>query len=421
METGNMRHGSGGRGIGRRLRVGAAGTIVVGGAIFLGGAAGLVTAFANTGGVAVAQDCTTWSASARLDDNVTNRLVTVTSTIPTVPGYSQVISTDGSNGSTKGAVTIVDKTGSAPQSGSITEIIYNSDTVASGIEQQYTATLPAPTDCNASIVTHQSADSAVGTALSDTATVTGTAGSPAGTVIFTLFPPSNTSCSTATGAAKPVFTSAAINLTSTTPGISTAASGPYMSTAVGTYHWVAAYTPATSLYKSAVSGCTLEPVTVSQVSPTIATTASAGGVVPVSVSNSATVSGGLNPTGSVTFSLYSSSTDCTAGTNAVYTSPAEALASGKASSGSFSVTTAGTYQWVAKYSGDANNKAASSACGDEPVTTTTGGAGGVQAISTPSTGSTGSLTGITVGGFLLLGGLGVALMGAIIPRRRRTQ
>src|SRR5205807_4049964 len=33
-----------------------------------------------------------------------------------------------------------------------------------------------------------------------------------------------------------------------------------------------------------------------------------------------------------------------------------------------SPTAAGTYHWVATYSGDANNKAASSGCADEPVT-----------------------------------------------------
>jgi len=105
------------------------------------------------------------------------------------------------------------------------------------------------------------------------------------------------------------------------------------------------------------------------------------------------------------------------GTGALYTSPLETLKGGSATSGTFSITAAGTYQWVAKYSGDANNASVSSKCGDEPVTATSV-AGGVKAITTPSTGDTGALTGMTVGGFLLLGGLGAALAGAIVPRRR---
>jgi len=270
------------------------------------------------------------------------------------------------------------------------------------------------TKASAAIDTHQSAGGPVGTVLSDTATVTGSAGSPSGSVTFKLYLPSNPSCS-ASGTA-PITSTA--NLTSVTPGISNAASAPYTSAAVGQYHWVASYS-GDSTYKPAASGCADEPVTTTHADPSISTSASAGGDVPVSVSDSATVSGGTNPTGSVTYTLYPSLADCTAGTNAVTGSVSTVtLAGGKASSGAVTLTTVGTFQWVAAYSGDANNAATSSKCGDEPVTTTTGG---VLAITTPPTGSTSSLVGITLGGFMLLGGLGVALVGSMIPRRRRTQ
>ncbi len=417
MTRGDARHGSGrDSNIGRRLRVGALGTVAIGGAIVMGGAATLVTAFANTGGVAAAQDCTTWSASARLDDNVNNRLVTVTSTIPGVSGYSNVISTDGTHGSTKGPVTIVDESGPAPKSGSITETIYN-DTTNESVDQTYTATLPAPRNCTSAINTTPSAGGVVGTAIHDSATVTGTLGSPAGSVVFALFPPSNSTCSA--DGTPAVLTSSPIALTSTTPGTSTAASPAFTTTEVGTYHWVATY-GGSSTYKSAKSNCADEAAVISQGGPSINTTPSGGGQVPVDVHDVATVSGGVSPTGTVTFVLYPSVADCNAGTNAVAGSTnTVALASGQAASPSVHLTTAGTWAWLATYNGDANNAKAVSGCADEVITTTNGG-GGIQGITTPSTGGTGSLMGITIGGFLLLGGLGVALMGSILPRRRRS-
>lgn len=523
MSRGNVRHTAEGRErrLGNRLRTGAAGAIVVGGAIFMGGAAGLVTAFAHSGTVSVAQDCSTWSASVSLAQNVTaDRFVDVITTIPGTTGFVN------QHFNPTYGVIWGPKTGAAVQSGTVTlKIFTNNNGQPGSLEFSQSASLPIPTGCmssptlstdasaggavgtvihdtatlsganaptgdivftlypdlascnahtgalfthssplstsapfmanstdyttkgvgtfqwlasyagdahnhaassacgsepvsitkaSAAIVTHQSAGGPVGTVLSDTATVTGSAGSPSGSVTFKLYLPSNPTCS-ASGTA-PITSTA--NLTSVTPGVSKAASAPHTSAAVGQYHWVADYS-GDSTYKPAASGCADEPVTTAKAAPSIATTASAGGDVPVSVSNSATVSGGVNPTGSVTFTLYPSLADCTAGTNAVAGSTSTvALSGGKASSGAVTLTTAGTFQWQATYSGDANNVGIASKCGDEPVTTNTGG---VLAITTPPTGSTGSLVGVTLGGFMLLGGLGVALVGSMVPRRRRTQ
>ena len=72
---------------------------------------------------------------------------------------------------------------------------------------------------------------------------------------------------------------------------------------MGTYHWVATYngdannTPVSS-------ACGDEPVTITQATPTIATNPSAGGVVGTSIFDTATVSGGVTPTGTVTFNLF---------------------------------------------------------------------------------------------------------------------
>ena len=425
MIRGDTRHSSGRESnFGRRLRVGALGTIAIGGAIVMGGAASLVTALANTGSVTGSQSCTTWSASVTLDGNVTpDKNIDVVSTLKdasgTLVGPPSFADATYDTNSTGKSQTIWTASGAAPVSGTLSlEIDYSNDTSAEHLpsESGYSVTLAPPSDCTSAIKTTPSAGGVVGTAVHDSATVTGSLGSPSGTVIFKLFSPSNATCNSDGDAA--VFTSSPVSLTSVTPGTSTASSPDFTTTAIGTYHWVASYS-GDSTYNGATSQCADEAVTTTQGGPSIATVAGAGGQVPIDVSDSATVSGGVNPTGTVTFTLYPSMADCNAGTNAVGTASTVALSGGKATSAAVNVTTAGTYQWIAKYSGDANNASASSACGDEPVTTTSGG-GGLQGITTPGTGSNGSLTGITIGGFLLLGGLAVGLVGSILPRRRRS-
>src|SRR5207248_1419987 len=127
---------------------------------------------------------------------------------------------------------------------------------------------------------------------------------------------------------------------------------------------------------SAVSSC--EPFTVLKASPTITTdvSESAGGTGD-SISDSATLhsTSNLLGTGSVTFYLYAPSATCHddgSGTT-VYSHTASSTVStnGPFASGSFGPPlVAGTYQWVAVFSGDANNSSASSGCGEEPVTIT---------------------------------------------------
>jgi hypothetical protein len=117
--------------------------------------------------------------------------------------------------------------------------------------------------------------------------------------------------------------------------------------------------------------------------PAIATTPS--GSVPVggSIADSARVNGGVSPTGSVTFTLFGPDDTACATPIATRTSP---LVGSAASSGNIVVTAAGTYRWVAAYSGDANNTPATSRCGSETVLVTaqtlTGRAYGLAASAT---------------------------------------
>jgi adhesin/invasin len=105
-----------------------------------------------------------------------------------------------------------------------------------------------------------------------------------------------------------------------------------------------------------------------------------------SIADQATVSGGRNPTGTVTFSLYGNPQ----GTGTPLFTDTEALAGGTAASAGTTVTAAGTYYWVATYNGDRNNNPVNSGTALEPVTIT-------PATPTTVTVSSGSPQSTTVG------------------------
>src|SRR5450756_1460785 len=104
-------------------------------------------------------------------------------------------------------------------------------------------------------------------------------------------------------------------------------------------------------------------------SPTITTSASPIGdqVVgtAIAVSDTATFHGTTStaPTGSVSFTLFSDSTclsTAVSGTGSISTTGGVSTAS---FSGSFTPTAPGTYQWLASYAGNANNKGFTTVCG----------------------------------------------------------
>jgi hypothetical protein len=96
-------------------------------------------------------------------------------------------------------------------------------------------------------------------------------------------------------------------------------------------------------------------------SPTIVTTASPGVLVGGTIEDQAVLSGGNSPTGTVTFHLYAQS-DTTCST-VLSTGTATVSGNGSYASPVVTETTAGSYQWTATYSGDANNAAATDTCG----------------------------------------------------------
>ncbi len=209
------------------------------------------------------------------------------------------------------------------------------------------------TKASPSISTQQSAGGVIGVMLNDTATLSG-GSNPTGTVTFKLYPPSDATC---TGAA--AYTEAdATAPYATNPG--------FASNAVGVWHWTADYA-GDAANNATSSGCTAEPVTVTKASPSITTQQSAGGVVGTVLNDTATLSGGSSPTGTVTFKLYPPS-DATCTGVASYTDADPSAP--YATSPGFVSNAAGVWHWTADYAGDANNNAATSGCAAEPVTVT---------------------------------------------------
>ena len=128
-------------------------------------------------------------------------------------------------------------------------------------------------------------------------------------------------------------------------------------------------TPTTMLWRAIRAA---EPVAVVLASPTIGTTANPPSVTLDSggsptLKDSATLAGGYNETGSITFTLYSpddttvlDSETVTVNGNATYSTPAGYTLPKTG-------TVIGTYQWVVSYNGDINNNGVTSGKGSEPV------------------------------------------------------
>jgi uncharacterized repeat protein (TIGR01451 family) len=207
--------------------------------------------------------------------------------------------------------------------------------------------------------TQDPASGAIGDTYKDKATLSNTANlDGTGTITWTLYPKSDCS-GTALGTDK--VTGISGNGPFETPN------GVVVNNA-GTYYWVASFS-GDSNNKSATSGCADEPVVVSPNQPKIATTQDpASGAIGDTYKDKATLSNtaNLDGTGSITWTLYPKS-DCSGdplGTDKV---------TGVNGNGPFEtpngvvVTNAGTYYWVASFSGDSNNASATSGCADEPV------------------------------------------------------
>jgi hypothetical protein len=133
----------------------------------------------------------------------------------------------------------------------------------------------------------------------------------------------------------------------------------------GSYSFQAAY-QGDSNYDKSTSPC--EPFTIAKAKPGISTTPNpTSGSVGVTLNDSATLSSGFNPTGTITFNLYDPDQATCLGAPR-FTQTVTVSGNGTYStSGGFVTDKAGTWRWTAAYSGDGNNDPASSGCNDEQV------------------------------------------------------
>ncbi len=123
--------------------------------------------------------------------------------------------------------------------------------------------------------------------------------------------------------------------------------------------------------------------------PVLTTTPSAGGAVGTVLNDTATLTGGNAPTGSVTFKLYDpDQTTCTGTPRYTYTDSSAPYAT----TPGFTTDKAGTWRWVAEYAGDANNNAVTSGCNDEEVSIVNGSAITVTKNVTPDDASEWTIT-----------------------------
>ena len=198
---------------------------------------------------------------------------------------------------------------------------------------------------------------AVGAEVFDTATLAG-GFSPTGTITFQLF--NNETC---TGT--PIFTSVKPVTGTTDPRI--IVSDRFILPAPGIYHFVASYSGDANNPPIGPTACLdpLETIGVGRLPVSLTTQASPSVAVGGAIFDTATIAGGFNPTGSVTFTVFGpDNTTCTG--TPVFTSVKPVTGNGNYVSDSFTPTLPGTYRFVASYSGDTNNAGVTTAC-DDPL------------------------------------------------------
>ena len=198
-------------------------------------------------------------------------------------------------------------------------------------------------------------DTTIGGTIHDTATVSG-GHSPGGTVTFEVFAPGDATCSS------PLASD------DVTLGTGSAQSPDFTTAAAGAYHWIATYNgDDTNNSVAGTCGDTGETSIVAKATPSLSTSAT-DTTIGGSIHDTATISGGHGPTGTVSFNAYAAA-DASCATP-VFSSGLIPVSGGTAVSGDFTPTVAGTYRWKAIYSGDDGNSSVAGNCTDPGETST---------------------------------------------------
>jgi hypothetical protein len=266
-------------------------------------------------------------------------------------------------------------TNGAPQVVALSGGTAETSAVAANSAMSYRATYSGDTNFNSSVgdcepltvnkltstvstAIHNSAHGTItsanpGDTVHDSASVTGSGPTPTGNVTFDYW--TNSTCSSTAADTSGTFALSGGSVDATTFAKVVSVGGASFK----------AHYAGDSVYNADDGDC--EQLTVEKASPNISTTPSAGGDIGVVLNDTATLTGGNSPTGSVTFKLFPPS-DATCSGTPVYTEVDPSAP--YATSPGYTSLVAGTYRWTADYAGDANNNADSSGCQDEQVVVT---------------------------------------------------
>jgi hypothetical protein len=244
-----------------------------------------------------------------------------------------------------------------PQTGPAHDALLNAETIS-----LRDAGCPAEAGTATMTTTTSASSIPAGTAIHDTAHLVGD--DPTGHINFTVY--TNGTCS-GSGTAVP-------------PPATVNGSGSYNSSSVspntaGNYAFRAFYSGdgENSAVTSACEPFTVTPVNSGPASPTLTTRTAASTIsAGHSMGDTATLSGGANPTGQIGFTLFTVSMaghDCTnSGTGTPFATVNVGSGNGNYTATTPVINTPGQYSIGAFYNGDANNNTATSAC--EPFTVT---------------------------------------------------
>ena len=175
---------------------------------------------------------------------------------------------------------------------------------------------------------------------------------PSGSITFTLFPPTDPTCSAGpTGSVNVPLAG------------STASSGQFATTAAGPYHFMMSYSGDLDNLAT-TTPCAAAAVNVLKRTPqlTVSTASDLAGYG--SLEANAQLAGAFAPTGNITFSLYRADQHCH---ERLLLPVRAAVANATATTGLLGLVGAGRYEILAAYEGDANNEAVNSQCAPHPV------------------------------------------------------
>jgi hypothetical protein len=200
----------------------------------------------------------------------------------------------------------------------------------------------------------------IGGAIHDTAHLSG-GSNPSGTITFRLYGPADPTC-----AGQPVFTS-----TVAVAGNNDYISQSFTPTAPGGYRWVVSYSGDSRNHPAGPTACgdsaelvIVRPANITPVVPAFSTAASQPAGVGMPIYDIAHLSGGIDPSGTITFVLFGPAAPSCVGPP-VFTATAAVTGNGEYRSASFIAPQPGAYHWVVTYSGDAMNSGVGpTACGE---------------------------------------------------------